>query len=90
MSASRFLLSGSEDLTLKYWSLPSSIHIGPGCPVNLHATVTERAHEKDINFVAVAPNDHFVASASQDKTAKVITFSIHIMLQTHNYPPLKN
>lgn len=29
------------------------------------------AHDKDINAVAVAPNDKFIATGSQDKTAKV-------------------
>ena len=30
------------------------------------------AHEKDINALAVAPNDKLIASASADKTIKVI------------------
>jgi U3 small nucleolar RNA-associated protein 13 len=29
-------------------------------------------HEKDINSIAVAPNDKLIASASQDKTIKVL------------------
>jgi WD40 repeat protein len=29
------------------------------------------AHDKDINAVAVSPNDAFVCTASQDRTAKV-------------------
>ena len=30
-----------------------------------------QAHDKDINAIAVAPNDKLFASASQDRTAKL-------------------
>lgn len=32
---------------------------------------TQRAHEKDINALAVSPNDKLFASGSQDKTIKI-------------------
>jgi len=34
-------------------------------------TAAVSAHDKDINAVAVSPNDAFVCTASQDRTAKV-------------------
>jgi WD40 repeat protein len=37
----------------------------------LNVDVTEIAHDKDINSVSVSPNDKFIATGSQDKTAKV-------------------
>lgn len=39
--------------------------------VSLNATNTVLAHQKDINSVTVSPNDKFIATGSQDKTAKV-------------------
>lgn len=70
LSAS-FLVSGSEDSTLKLWTVPAEVELDRGRLATLHTSSTERAHEKDINYVAVAPNDQFLASASQDKTAKL-------------------
>lgn len=34
-------------------------------------TAAVAAHDKDINAVAVSPNDALVVTASQDRTAKV-------------------
>jgi hypothetical protein len=39
--------------------------------VKLDTTGACRAHDKDVNGLAVAPNDQLLASASQDKTIKV-------------------
>jgi len=39
-------------------------------PAALCATAAAAAHDKDINAVAVAPNDALVVTASQDRTAK--------------------
>ncbi|PVD38772.1 hypothetical protein C0Q70_01395 [Pomacea canaliculata] len=69
--SSNFLVSGSEDSTLKLWSLPPVAKLDSDHITTLHTISTECAHEKDINFVTVAPNDKFIASASQDKTAKL-------------------
>ncbi|XP_024940817.1 transducin beta-like protein 3 isoform X3 [Cephus cinctus] len=41
--------------------------------VTINVTHTELAHEKDINSIAVSPNDRFIATGSQDKTAKLWT-----------------
>jgi U3 small nucleolar RNA-associated protein 13 len=67
-----FIVSVSVDRTLKRWSLPRSVLAATRRDVSaLSAAATVRAHEKDINMVAVAPNDSLVATASQDKTVKV-------------------
>ena len=63
-----FLLSVSSDLTLKLWQ-PSKANVAK---VNKTKCVyTVKAHEKDINCVAVSPNDKLVITGSLDKTAKV-------------------
>ncbi|XP_053327496.1 transducin beta-like protein 3 [Spea bombifrons] len=71
-----FLVSGSQDFTMKLWKLPESIsskNTDGKLPEleTLHACVTEKAHDKDINSVAVSPNDKLIASGSQDRTAKL-------------------
>ena len=68
LSAS-FLTSASEDLTVKIWNLPADM--SDGNVVSLNARLTEKAHDKDINAITVAPNDKLIATGSQDKTAKV-------------------
>lgn len=37
----------------------------------LRATAGVAAHDKDINALAVSPNDALICTASQDRTAKV-------------------
>ena len=37
----------------------------------MRAVATLASHKKDINAVAIAPNDSLVATGSQDKTIKV-------------------
>ncbi|KAK6169135.1 hypothetical protein SNE40_020244 [Patella caerulea] len=64
-----FIISGSEDNTLKKWMLPSKFEEDE--MITLKATATDIAHEKDINCVDISPNDKFIASSSLDKTAKV-------------------
>jgi WD40 repeat protein len=65
-------VSGSEDCTLKLW-LMSDV-LDPSVTKEMHAAVTEKAHDKTICSVVVAPNDKFIASGSMDKTAKVNMF----------------
>ena len=43
----------------------------PPAPLLETARRSVRAHEQDVNCVAVAPNDAVVASASQDRTIKL-------------------
>ena len=79
LAASAFLVSGSHDLTLKLWRLPGDLtttttttdDLATRVKVKLQVLTTERGHDKDINSVAVSPNDRLVASGSQDKTVKV-------------------
>ena len=78
LAASAFLVSGSHDLTLKLWRLPADLttttttdDLATRVKVKLQVLTTERGHDKDINSVAVSPNDRLVASGSQDKTVKV-------------------
>ncbi|NP_001040084.2 transducin beta-like protein 3 [Bos taurus] len=70
-----FLVTGSQDCTVKLWPLPEALlskgtgH--EGGPVFLQAQATQHCHDKDINSVAVAPNDKLLATGSQDRTAKL-------------------
>uniref|UniRef100_A0A452DVN1 Transducin beta like 3 n=1 Tax=Capra hircus TaxID=9925 RepID=A0A452DVN1_CAPHI len=70
-----FLVTGSQDCTVKLWPLPEALlskGTGPeGGSVLLQAQATQRCHNKDINSVAVAPNDKLLATGSQDRTAKL-------------------
>jgi U3 small nucleolar RNA-associated protein 13 len=75
-----FLLSGSADKTVKRWSLRGlqpaytgeKLHAqGGALQLELEADSTVRAHEKDINGLAVAPTSRMCASASQDKLVKL-------------------
>ncbi|CAI5462234.1 unnamed protein product [Closterium sp. Yama58-4] len=76
--AGPFLVSGSSDRTLKVWPLAlllassaAALPRGRGGVLRLKSGATVAAHDKDINAVAVAPNDALVCSGSQDRTAKV-------------------
>ncbi|GAB4845207.1 hypothetical protein Ancab_038618 [Ancistrocladus abbreviatus] len=65
-----FFVSGSSDRTLKVWSF-DDLSIDSEEPNNLKAKAVVAAHDKDINSVAVAPNDSYACSGSQDRTACV-------------------
>ena len=78
----KYMFTGSQDRTIKMWDLS-------GLPTNVEgddevdvmrckSLTTLKAHEKDINSLAVSPNDRFLVSGSQDRTAKVyeIVYSI--------------
>lgn len=64
-----FLLSGAEDNILKLWKIPKKLEEHDGSSLMMKASCM--AHEKDINAIAVSPNDKMVATASLDKTAKL-------------------
>ena len=78
-------MTGSEDLTIKYWPLsevdwkkPTDNQTGePKELMRIISSVTTHAHESDINDITVAPNDKLVATASQDKTVKVFIRVLH-------------
>ncbi|CAL1388110.1 unnamed protein product [Linum trigynum] len=65
-----FLVSGSSDRTIKVWSF-DGISYDVDQPTGLKAKAVVAAHDKDINSLAVAPNDRFVCTGSQDRTACV-------------------
>lgn len=60
-----FLITGSQDLTVKRWSIPRKAG-EPG-----KAIYARKAHDKDINAIDVSPDNRMFATASQDRTAKV-------------------
>jgi U3 small nucleolar RNA-associated protein 13 len=77
-----FIVTGGSDKLLKVWDISSlSLDGGGGNGIvegknensvaPLQALAAVAAHMKDINAVAVAPNDSVVASASQDRTVKI-------------------
>ena len=65
-----FFASVSQDQCLKLWKLPKKFE--PSTELHhLNCINTQLAHEKDINCVTIAPNDRYIATSSQDKTAKL-------------------
>ena len=65
-----FVVTGSQDQTIKYWVIPRSQ------PLKLQnrasqARYTRKAHDKDINAIDINHNSTLFASASQDRTVKV-------------------
>jgi len=67
----QFLLTGSQDRTIKHWTvaLPSKQSITSSSQAR--ALYTRKAHDKDINSLALSPNANLFASASQDRTVKI-------------------
>ena len=57
--------------TASFATASSSSKDPGGKPVAMRALTAVAAHDKDVNAVAVSPNDAFAVSASQDRTAKV-------------------
>lgn len=65
-----FFVSASQDQCLKLWKIPKKFEDGAE-PISLSCINTTLAHEKDINCVTISPNDRYIATSSQDKTAKL-------------------
>ncbi|KAJ8957447.1 hypothetical protein NQ318_004927 [Aromia moschata] len=74
-TSTKFAASVSQDTCLKIWEIPAK----PEKSNSLYCTYTEVAHQKDINCVTVSPNDRIIATASQDKTAKLWTDSLTLV-----------
>ncbi|KAJ2802879.1 U3 small nucleolar RNA-associated protein 13, partial [Coemansia guatemalensis] len=79
---SLFMVSGSEDRTVKMWDLSplraifdspdqAASIIGKSGPLKLQTLYTFQAHDRDINSICVSPDNKTFATGSQDKTAKV-------------------
>lgn len=72
------MVSAGADKLLKVWDVASALALAAS-PIEgsdasvpkLKATAATAAHDKDINAIAVAPNDSLICTASQDRTAKV-------------------
>eukprot|EP01018_Ginkgo_biloba_P035898 Gb_13772 [translate_table: standard] len=70
--AKNFFVSGSSDRTIKVWSMAGALDSGSICdPIKFSSQAVVAAHDKDINSLAVAPNDSLICSGSQDRTARV-------------------
>ncbi|PAN39850.1 hypothetical protein PAHAL_7G273500 [Panicum hallii] len=63
-----FFVSGSSDRTIKIWTWDDTLGDVDG-EVPLRAKAVVAAHDKDINSLAVSPNDGLVCSGSEDRTA---------------------
>lgn len=64
-----FLLTGSQDQTIKKWEIPRVAQKTQ--KTGSRATFTRKAHDKDINAIHVHHSSQLFASASQDKTVKI-------------------
>ena len=60
-----FFLTGSQDRTIKRWTIPKSSSSAS------KALYTRKAHDKDINAIAISHTSSLFASASQDRTVKI-------------------
>ncbi|MCJ1471837.1 U3 small nucleolar RNA-associated protein 13 [Lambiella insularis] len=65
-----FLLTGSQDRTIKRWDVVSKT-LAKGDKRLPRAIYTRKAHDKDINAIAVNHSSTLFASASQDRTVKI-------------------
>lgn len=65
-----FFVSASSDRTLKVWSF-DGLSDDSAEILNLKAKAVVAAHDKDINALAVAPNDSLCCSGSKDRTARI-------------------
>ncbi|GES62542.1 small nucleolar ribonucleo protein complex subunit [Aspergillus terreus] len=66
-----FLLTGSQDRTIKRWDTAKLPALASSNPHTPKAVYTRKAHEKDINALDVNPSSTLFASASQDRTVKI-------------------
>ncbi|OJJ44678.1 hypothetical protein ASPZODRAFT_144637 [Penicilliopsis zonata CBS 506.65] len=66
-----FMLTGSQDRTIKRWDCGKLTSLKSSEPHTPKAIFTRKAHEKDINALDVNPASTLFASASQDRTVKI-------------------
>lgn len=65
-----FLLTGSQDRTIKRWEIPRT-QVSKADKKPPRALYTRKAHDKDINAIDINYNSSLFASASQDRTVKI-------------------
>ncbi|KAF4288309.1 hypothetical protein KXX33_000102 [Aspergillus fumigatus] len=66
-----FLLTGSQDRTIKRWETRKLAPLTSSKPHTPKAVYTRKAHEKDINALDINHSSTLFASASQDRTVKI-------------------
>lgn len=71
----RTFVSCSQDMTIKLWNIPKKKKATEENVQSLSSACTIVAHDKNINSITISPNDKFVATGSQDKTAKLWNLS---------------
>ncbi|RYH10230.1 hypothetical protein EON65_39645 [archaeon] len=70
-SRKAFMITGAADRVIKKFSLPLHTFTTEGPSAKILSVFSARAHEKDINCIALSPNDQIAATASQDKLIKL-------------------
>ncbi len=83
--SNKLMISAGADKLLKVWDVAAALAANPTgqsskAVPSLKATAATSAHDKDINAVAVAPNDSLICTASQDRTAKVPSHIVLLVL----------
>lgn len=68
-----YMVDSFSDRTLKVWSL-DGVADDVEQPINLKAKAVVAAHDKDINSLAIAPNDSLVCSGSQVCNFSILSF----------------
>jgi len=71
LSKKAFIVTGAMDKVLKKWPISLSLNVKSIAPSKLISSDSVRAHDKDINTIAVSPNDSLIATGSQDKLIKL-------------------
>lgn len=66
-----FILTVSNDLTIKKWSIPKPTGNENEVYEVKVSQYTRHAHDKDINAISLSPNDSIFATASYDKACKI-------------------
>lgn len=61
-----FLISGSNDLTIKKWMISGTIN-----SVLTSSLYTRKAHDKQINAIDISNNNEFIVSVSNDMSIKI-------------------
>ena len=77
----KWIVSGSVDTVIKVWQMSTDESESESSATKILNTISSmKAHEKDINSLAIAPNDLLIASGSQDKTAKLWSINSNFQL----------